>query len=134
MSLIFLLDSGHLSSHFLDEWEIWDVENHQFQWIFIVFGVTILTVMQQLNFEPNVDVHFGGGGSNPFFAHPQILISMCLGGKMCKNGEKSIWKEREKVIVLANCWYFIIIIFGILIIKQDFSCNILHDLVMTLSS
>ena len=43
-------------------------------------------------------------------------------------------KMGEKVFVLANCWYFIIIIFGILIIRQYFSCNILHDLVMTLRS
>ena len=38
-------------------------------------------------------------GSNPIFVHfcpspnPDFDVSW---GKMCKNGEKSIWKEREK--------------------------------------
>ena len=71
-----------------------------------------------------------GGGPTPFLLIPKSWFWCVLE----KNGEKSIWKEREKVFVLANCWYFIIIIFGILIIKQDFSCNSLHDLDMTLSS
>ena len=39
------------------------------------------------------------GGSNPIFAHPQILISMYLAqkwGKMCKNGAKVYGKRGKK--------------------------------------
>ena len=36
---------------------------------------------------------------SPFF--PMTCRNLDLG--MGKNGEKSIWKEREKVIVLTNC-------------------------------
>ena len=42
-------------------------------------------------------------GVQPHFCpspNPDFDVSW---GKMCKNGEKSIWKEREKVFVLANC-------------------------------
>ena len=45
----FLRDSGHLISHFLDEGQICKVENHQLQYIFILSGVKILTVIEQLN-------------------------------------------------------------------------------------
>ena len=69
----------------------------------------------------------------PFLPIPKSWFRCVLGKNVQKWG-KSIWKDREKIFVLASCWYFIIIIFGILIIKHDFSCNILHDLVMTLSS
>ena len=41
----------------------------------------------------------GGGGPTPFF--PKTHRNLDLG--MGKNGEKSIWKEREKVFVLTNC-------------------------------
>ena len=49
--------------------------------------------------------------------------------KMCKNGEKSIWKEREKVFVLTNC-------FTLLSLFSSFYTRLFvyHDLVMTLSS
>ena len=43
------------------------------------------------------------GGVQPHFcpsSNPDFDVSW---GKMCKNEEKSIWKEREKVFVLANC-------------------------------
>ena len=42
-----LQDSGHKISHIVDEWgnEIWEVENYQF----MLFGVKILTVIEQLN-------------------------------------------------------------------------------------
>ena len=35
-----------------------------------------------------------GGGSNPIFAHPQILISMCLGKKW---GKKYMEREGESI-------------------------------------
>ena len=46
-----------------------------------------------------------------------------------KNGEKSIWKEREKVFVLTNC-------FTLLSLFSSFHTRffVYHDLVMTLSS
>ena len=52
---------------------------------------------------------FGGGGSNPIFSHfcpspnPDFDVSWEKWGKMYKNEEKSIWKETEKVFVLADC-------------------------------
>ena len=45
-------------------------------------------------------------GVQPHFCpspNPDFDVSWEKWGKMCKNGEKSIWKEREKVFILANC-------------------------------
>ena len=44
-----LWDSGQIISHFLDEWEIFEAKNHQLQCIFILFGVMIPTVIEQLD-------------------------------------------------------------------------------------
>ena len=38
----------------------------------------------------------GGGGGNPIFAHPQILISMYLGEKCAKMGKKVYGKRGKK--------------------------------------
>ena len=67
------------------------------------------------------------GGSNPIFAHPQILILMCL---VQKWGKK--YMEREGKIIGFNtlpAYYY----HCFLHIKLDISCYILHDSVMTVS-
>ena len=38
-----------------------------------------------------------GGGSNPIFAHPQIVISMCLGEKCGKMGKKYMEREGKSI-------------------------------------
>ena len=40
-----------------------------------------------------MQVIMGGGGSNPIFAHGKMCVFPFF--PMGKNGEKSIWKERE---------------------------------------
>ena len=42
----------------------------------------------------------------PIFAHDAPKFGFG-DGKNVKNGEKSIWKEREKVFVLTNCCTFL---------------------------
>ena len=68
------------------------------------------------------------GGSKPIFAHPQILISMCLGQKL---GKKYMEREGKSIrfnTLSAYYYHFF------LLIKLDISCYILHDSVMTVSS
>ena len=47
----FFRHSGHLISYFLDEieWETFEAKNRQLQCIFILSGVMILTVIEQLS-------------------------------------------------------------------------------------
>ena len=70
----------------------------------------------------------------PIFSHPQILISMCPGKKWEKcerNGEKVNGKRGKSIRFSTLLAYYC---YRFLHIKQDISCNILHDLVMTVSS
>ena len=53
----------------------------------------------------------GGGRSNPIFAHGKMCVFPFF--PMGKNGEKSIWKEREMNTFPFLCIYFILSIYFI---------------------
>ena len=61
-----------------------------------------------------------GGGSNPIFPQDTPKFGSGDGQKWGKNGEKSIWEEREKVFVLTSCCT---LHHCFLHFKQDFSCT-----------
>ena len=81
-----------------------------------------------------INIHSWGGEPAPFlliFAHPQILISMCLGQKWGKMGKKYMEREGKSIrFNTLSAYYY----HCFLHIKLDISCYILHDSVMTVSS
>ena len=76
-------------------------------------GKTAQTILTMIVILYIIYIYILGGGEGPTPFFPKTHRNLDLG--MGKNGEKSIWKEREKVFVY---YYHCFLDF-----KQDFSCT-----------